>query len=46
LNDKCCQEERMKFSDRVLRVKPSQTLVITAKAAEMKKKGIDVIGFG
>ena len=36
----------MKFSDRVLRVKPSQTLVITAKAAEMRKKGIDIIGFG
>jgi len=36
----------MEFSDRVLRVQPSQTLVITAKATEMRKKGINVIGFG
>ncbi len=36
----------MKFSDRVLRVQPSQTLVITAKAAEMRRQGVDVIGFG
>ena len=36
----------MKFSDRVLRVKPSQTLAITAKATEMRKRGIDIIGFG
>ncbi len=36
----------MEFSERVLRVQPSQTLVITAKAAELRKKGIDVIGFG
>lgn len=36
----------MEFSQRVLRVQPSQTLVITAKAAELRKKGIDIIGFG
>ncbi|WP_457625697.1 pyridoxal phosphate-dependent aminotransferase [Persephonella sp.] len=36
----------MEFSDRVLRVKPSQTLAITAKAAQMRKQGIDIIGFG
>ncbi len=36
----------MNFSERVLRVKPSQTLVITAKAAELRKQGIDIIGFG
>ncbi|SNZ06558.1 aspartate aminotransferase [Persephonella hydrogeniphila] len=36
----------MNFSDRVLRVKPSQTLAITAKAAQMRKQGIDIIGFG
>ncbi len=36
----------MKFSERILRVQPSQTLVITAKAAELRRKGIDVIGFG
>ncbi|WP_457621771.1 pyridoxal phosphate-dependent aminotransferase [Persephonella sp.] len=36
----------MEFSERVLRVKPSQTLVITAKAAELRRKGIDIIGFG
>ena len=36
----------MNFSERILRVQPSQTLVITAKAAELRRKGIDVIGFG
>jgi aspartate aminotransferase len=36
----------MKFSERILRVQPSQTLVITAKAAELRRKGIDVLGFG
>ncbi len=36
----------MKFSGRVLRVQPSQTLVITARATELRKQGIDVIGFG
>ena len=36
----------MEFSKRILRVQPSQTLVITAKAAELRKKGIDIIGFG
>ncbi|WP_456402052.1 pyridoxal phosphate-dependent aminotransferase [Persephonella sp.] len=36
----------MNFSERVLRVQPSQTLVITAKAAELRKRGIDIISFG
>ncbi|MCX7680115.1 MAG: pyridoxal phosphate-dependent aminotransferase [Spirochaetes bacterium] len=36
----------MKFSERIMRVKPSPTLAITAKANAMKAQGIDVIGFG
>ncbi|MGF7057097.1 pyridoxal phosphate-dependent aminotransferase [Brassicibacter mesophilus] len=38
----------MKFnlSERALKISPSVTLEITAKAKEMKANGIDVIGFG
>ena len=36
----------MKLSNRVLELKPSATLTITAKAKELKAQGIDVIGFG
>jgi aspartate aminotransferase len=36
----------MKFSQRIQRVQPSMTLAITAKAAEMRAQGIDIIGFG
>lgn len=36
----------MKFSDRILKVKPSPTLAVTALANSLKAKGIDVIGFG
>lgn len=36
----------MQFSERILQVKPSPTLAITAMANAMKAKGIDVIGFG
>jgi aspartate aminotransferase len=36
----------MQFSDRILQIKPSPTLEITALANAMKAKGIDVIGFG
>ncbi|EDP72948.1 aminotransferase class I/II-fold pyridoxal phosphate-dependent enzyme, partial [Hydrogenivirga sp. 128-5-R1-1] len=36
----------MELSERIKKVKPSATLVITAKANELRKKGIDVIGFG
>lgn len=36
----------MQFSDRILKVKPSATLAITALANSLKAKGIDVIGFG
>ncbi len=36
----------MQFSERILQVKPSPTLAITAQANAMKAKGIDVIGFG
>ncbi|MBN2646565.1 MAG: pyridoxal phosphate-dependent aminotransferase [Thiotrichales bacterium] len=35
-----------RLSDRVGRVKPSLTLVITAKAAEMKRAGKDIISLG
>ena len=34
------------LSEKALLVKPSSTLAITAKANEMKAKGIDVVGFG
>jgi aspartate aminotransferase len=36
----------MKFSDRILKVKPSPTLAVTAMAAQLKSQGIDVLGFG
>lgn len=36
----------MMLSKRALRINPSPTLAITAKAKEMKKQGIDVISFG
>ncbi len=36
----------MNFSDRILQVKPSPTLEVTALANALKAKGIDVIGFG
>ena len=36
----------MQFSDRILKVKPSPTLAVTALANSLKAKGIDVIGFG
>lgn len=36
----------MKFSDRILQVKPSPTLEVTALANALKAQGIDVIGFG
>jgi aspartate aminotransferase len=36
----------MKLAKRLDAVKPSPTLAITAKAREMKGKGIDVVGFG
>ncbi len=34
------------LSKKALTVKPSSTLAITAKANELKSKGIDVVGFG
>ncbi|HHT97091.1 MAG TPA: pyridoxal phosphate-dependent aminotransferase [Clostridiales bacterium] len=34
------------LSKKALAVKPSSTLAITAKAKELKSKGIDVVGFG
>jgi len=34
------------LSRKALSVKPSSTLAITAKAKELKSKGIDVVGFG
>ncbi len=36
----------MEFADRVVRLKPSLTLAITAKAKAMKRQGLDVVGFG
>ena len=35
----------LSLSKRALQVKPSSTLVITAKAKEMKSQGIDIVGF-
>ena len=35
----------MNFSDRVKRVKPSFTLEMTTRAAELRAKGVDVINF-
>lgn len=34
------------LSEKAKRIKPSSTLAITAKAKELKSKGIDVVGFG
>ncbi len=36
----------MQLSDRILQIKPSPTLHITAMAKEMKAQGIDVVSFG
>lgn len=36
----------MKLASRVINLKPSATLSITAKAKSLKEQGIDVIGFG
>jgi aspartate aminotransferase len=36
----------MKFSERIMQVKPSPTLEITALANALKAKGVNVIGFG
>jgi len=34
------------LSDRVRRIKPSPTLAVTAKAAELKAKGLDILSLG
>lgn len=36
----------LKLSDRVQRIKPSPTLAITARAAELRAQGKDIIGLG
>jgi len=36
----------VKLSDRVKRIKPSPTLAITARAAQLRAQGHDIIGFG
>ncbi len=36
----------MKFSDRILKVKPSPTIAVTSMAALLKSQGVDIIGFG
>src|ERR1051326_2309537 len=43
-----CSPPNVEFqlSQRVSRIKPSPTLAVTAKAAELKAKGIDVLSLG
>lgn len=36
----------MKLAERVSKIRPSATMEITAKAKELRAKGIDIIGFG
>ncbi|HOP64662.1 MAG TPA: pyridoxal phosphate-dependent aminotransferase [Spirochaetota bacterium] len=36
----------MKFSNRILQVKPSPTMAVTAMAAQLRAEGVDIIGFG
>lgn len=36
----------MKFSDRILKVKPSPTMAVSSMAAQLKAKGVDIIAFG
>lgn len=36
----------MKLSERVQRIKPSPTLAVTARAAELRRQGKDIIGLG
>ena len=36
----------MKFSDRILKIKPSPTIAIASMANSLKAQGIDIIGFG
>lgn len=36
----------MQLSERIKKIKPSPTLAITAKANELKAKGVDIISFG
>src|SRR5262245_1302801 len=36
----------MRLSDRVNNLKPSATLAVTAKVAQLKAQGVNVIGFG
>jgi aspartate aminotransferase len=39
-------EMEYRLADRVGRIKPSMTLAIDAKAKELQKNGVDVVGFG
>jgi aspartate aminotransferase len=39
-------EPNLRLSSRLMRVKPSVTLAVTAKAAELKARGVDVVSFG
>ena len=36
----------LKLSDRVQRIKPSPTLAVTTRAAELRAQGKDIIGLG
>ena len=37
---------KIQLSERVQRIKPSPTLTVTAKAAQLKREGRDIIGLG
>ena len=36
----------MRYSEKALRIAPSATLEISAKAAQLRSEGFDVVGFG
>ena len=36
----------MKFSDRILKIKPSPTIAVTTMANNLKSQGVDIIGLG
>src|SRR5690606_29271058 len=44
MNEECMSE--LQLSDRVQRIKPSPTLAVTSRAAELRAQGKDIIGLG
>src|SRR5690606_32482206 len=44
MNEECMSE--LQLSDRAQRIKPSPTLAVTSKAAELRAQGKDIIGLG